>query len=111
MSIPVKEHLVLGSYFALENRCWDPEDESFWQTYGEKIAFKTLSVSTPNLTLMFATWLMWSIVAALIQGAHDKDPTVHPKVWSNFETGQLFSVETWHMWAIETGQMSAAPKR
>jgi NNP family nitrate/nitrite transporter-like MFS transporter len=58
--------------------CWEPEDESFWNTYGEKIAFKTLSVSTPNLTLMFATWLMWSIVAALIQGAHDKDPTVYP---------------------------------
>ena len=59
-------------------KCWDPEDDNFWNTYGEKIAFKTLSVSTPNLTLMFATWLMWSIVAALIQGAHDKDPSVYP---------------------------------
>ena len=26
---------------------------------------------------MFATWLMWSIVAALIQSAHDKDPSVY----------------------------------
>merc|ERR1719506_811260 len=58
-------------------KCWDPEDETFWLTYGKDIALKNLVISTPNLTLMFATWLMWSIVAALIQGAHDKDPSVY----------------------------------
>jgi NNP family nitrate/nitrite transporter-like MFS transporter len=58
-------------------KCWDPEDETFWLTYGKAIALKNLVISTPNLTLMFATWLMWSIVAALIQGAHDKDPSVY----------------------------------
>merc|ERR1719506_2350079 len=59
-------------------KCWNPEDETFWKDYGQSIAMKNLCASVPNLTLMFATWLMWSIVAALIQGAHDKDPSVYP---------------------------------
>merc|ERR1719337_103327 len=50
--------------------CWDPENEKFWEKYGNDIALK-------NLCWMFATWLMWSILAALIQGAHDKDPSVY----------------------------------
>merc|ERR1719359_2322847 len=58
-------------------KCWDPEDETFWKDYGKDIALKNLCASVPNLTLMFATWLMWSIVAALIQTAHDKDPSVY----------------------------------
>jgi NNP family nitrate/nitrite transporter-like MFS transporter len=57
---------------------WAPEDEDFWQTYGKWIAIKNLCASVPNLCLMFATWLMWSIVATLIQTAHDEDPSVYP---------------------------------
>jgi NNP family nitrate/nitrite transporter-like MFS transporter len=57
---------------------WYPEDDNFWLDYGKGIAFKSLCASVPNLCLMFATWLMWSIVAALIQGAHDKDPSAYP---------------------------------
>jgi NNP family nitrate/nitrite transporter-like MFS transporter len=58
--------------------CWDPEDESFWKSYGKSIAFQHLCVSVPNLTLMFATWLIWSMLAAQIQTAHDNDPSVYP---------------------------------
>jgi NNP family nitrate/nitrite transporter-like MFS transporter len=58
-------------------KCWNAEDETFWKSYGQPIAMKNLCASVPNLTLMFATWLMWSIVAALIQTAHDKDPSVY----------------------------------
>jgi NNP family nitrate/nitrite transporter-like MFS transporter len=57
--------------------CWYPEDEGFWNKYGAPIAFRSLPISTMNLTLMFASWLMWSILAANIQTAHDKDPSVY----------------------------------
>ena len=62
---------------------WEPEDEVFWRTHGSRIAWKNLMISIPNLCLMFATWTMWSIVATMIQKAHEADETayVFPGVW------------------------------
>lgn len=80
---PAKEKLAndwrtMGNPAAKQKlSCWQPEDEEFWNTWGSKIAWKNLMISIPNLLLMFATWLMWSIVATTIQTAHDKDPTAY----------------------------------
>ena len=57
--------------------CWEPEDEEFWSTWGNRIAWKSLAISIPNLSLAFATWLMWSVIATTVQAAHDDDPNAY----------------------------------
>ena len=52
---------------------WNPEDTTFWHVYGRSIARTNLWVSIPNLLLMFATWLMWSMIIVQIQDAHTED--------------------------------------
>mmetsp|Transcript_82865 Transcript_82865/g.146430 ORF Transcript_82865/g.146430 Transcript_82865/m.146430 type:complete len:670 (+) Transcript_82865:52-2061(+) len=56
---------------------WNPEDAQFWEEWGSKIAWKNLLISIPNLTLMFATWIMWSIIATQIQASHEDDPSAY----------------------------------
>lgn len=41
---------------------WDPEDEAFWKEKGEKLANRTLWITTGALTLSFCTWFMWSAI-------------------------------------------------
>ncbi|MCP5464641.1 MAG: MFS transporter [Deltaproteobacteria bacterium] len=41
---------------------WNPEDNSFWESAGKKIANRNLWISIPNLLLAFAVWIMWSMV-------------------------------------------------
>lgn len=41
---------------------WDVEDETFWETTGKKIAYRTLWVSIPCLLLAFAVWGYWSVI-------------------------------------------------
>lgn len=41
---------------------WDPENESFWNAEGKKIAFRNLWISIPCLLCGFAVWLYWSII-------------------------------------------------
>lgn len=53
---------------------WEPENKEFWRIWGKRIAWKNLLISIPNLTLAFATWIMWSILVTQVQTAHDKDP-------------------------------------
>jgi NNP family nitrate/nitrite transporter-like MFS transporter len=43
---------------------WDPEDEKQWAEGGETLARRTLWITTAALTLSFATWFMWSVIAA-----------------------------------------------
>jgi NNP family nitrate/nitrite transporter-like MFS transporter len=54
---------------------WLPERAHFWRAEGHAIAWRNLLVSQINLTLGFAVWLMWSILAVRIQQIHDHDPT------------------------------------
>ncbi|HQX95128.1 MAG TPA: hypothetical protein PLJ91_10900, partial [Thermomonas sp.] len=42
---------------------WDPEDQAFWAGGGSTIAWRTLALTTVNLTLAFAAWFM---VSALV---------------------------------------------
>jgi len=57
---------------------WEPEDEAFWEKWGSKIATKNLLISIPQLSLAFATWLMWSTLVTQVQKAHDNDPNAFP---------------------------------
>ncbi|MBI4897566.1 MAG: NarK/NasA family nitrate transporter [Actinobacteria bacterium] len=48
---------------------WDPENESFWESKGKKIANRTLIVTTFNLTLAFAVWFVVSAIVAKLKGS------------------------------------------
>lgn len=41
---------------------WRPEDETFWEQTGKKIAWKTLWITTLSLILSFTTWFVMSAV-------------------------------------------------
>lgn len=58
---------------------WTPEKESFWESEGKARAWKTLTVTTFNLVLAFATWFMVSAIVTRLQG-----------VGFNLSTTQLF---------------------
>jgi NNP family nitrate/nitrite transporter-like MFS transporter len=58
---------------------WRPEDESFWQTQGRRIARRNLWISIPCLLLAFSVWMVWSVVVAKL-----------PSIGFNYTTDQLF---------------------
>ncbi|MDQ4133518.1 MAG: MFS transporter, partial [Actinomycetota bacterium] len=41
---------------------WRPEDETFWETTGKKIARKNLAFSIFAEHLGFSVWVLWTIV-------------------------------------------------
>jgi MFS transporter, NNP family, nitrate/nitrite transporter len=41
---------------------WRPEDETFWETTGKKIAYRNLWLSIPALLCGFAVWGMWGVI-------------------------------------------------
>lgn len=41
---------------------WRPEDKTFWEEKGKRIANRNLWISIPNLFLAFAVWTIWSIL-------------------------------------------------
>ncbi len=41
---------------------WRPEDETFWEATGKKIAYRNLWISIPALLCGFAVWGMWGII-------------------------------------------------
>ncbi len=58
---------------------WHPEDETFWETTGKKIATRNLWISIPNLLLAFSVWMVWSVVVAKM-----------PAIGFDFTVGQRF---------------------
>jgi NNP family nitrate/nitrite transporter-like MFS transporter len=44
-------------------RQWTPEDTNFWESTGKKLAWRTLVITTANLTLAF---IVWFVVSALV---------------------------------------------
>lgn len=58
---------------------WRPEDPVFWQEKGRSIARRNLWISTYNLFLAFAVWMVWSVVVAKLPG-----------LGFDFTTNQLF---------------------
>src|SRR5579859_4839625 len=41
---------------------WEPDDESFWESTGEKIARKNLAFSMFAEHIGFSVWVLWTIV-------------------------------------------------
>ena len=41
---------------------WRPEDDTFWESTGKKIAYRNLWISVPALLCGFAVWGMWGII-------------------------------------------------
>ncbi len=41
---------------------WRPEDETFWENTGKKVAYRNLWISVPALLCGFAIWGMWGII-------------------------------------------------
>ena len=41
---------------------WRPEDETFWNSTGKKVAYRNLWISVPALLCGFAVWGMWGII-------------------------------------------------
>lgn len=58
---------------------WQPEDPQFWEETGKPIAWRTLTITTFNLILAFATWFVVSAVLVRL-----------PNVGFKLSTGQLF---------------------
>jgi NNP family nitrate/nitrite transporter-like MFS transporter len=58
---------------------WRPDDETFWQEKGRRIAIRNLLISMPALFLSFAVWVVWSVVVVEL-----------PRIGFQFTTGQLF---------------------
>lgn len=47
---------------------WEPDNETFWEEKGSKIAWKTLIITTLTLILSFASWFMMSVIAVKLPG-------------------------------------------
>ncbi len=60
-------------------KVWEPENSSFWNTTGRRIAWKTLTITTISLILSFSTWFMVSAIVTRLNG-----------IGFNFTSGQLF---------------------
>ena len=43
---------------------WHPDDDTFWETTGHRIARRNLWISIPCLLLSFSVWLVWSVIVA-----------------------------------------------
>jgi len=58
---------------------WNPEDQSFWEKTGKRIATRNLWISIPALLLSFAVWMVWSVVVINL-----------PSIGFKYTTDQLF---------------------
>ncbi|CDH46383.1 nitrate/nitrite transporter [Candidatus Contendibacter odensensis] len=58
---------------------WRPDDETFWEKTGRRIANRNLWLSMPALLLAFAVWVVWSVIVVEL-----------PHVGFKFTTNQLF---------------------
>ena len=70
------KHKVSTSHTLLE---WNPNDETFWEEKGSRIAQRNLWISVPCLLLAFSVWLVWSVVVAKL-----------PTIGFDYTTNQLF---------------------
>ena len=48
---------------------WDPEDETFWETRGKKVAKKNLALSIFAEHLGFSIWVLWTIIVINLANA------------------------------------------
>ncbi|WP_341911371.1 nitrate/nitrite transporter [Ferrovibrio terrae] len=48
---------------------WEPENPEFWESTGKAIAWRTLIITTANLTMAFIVWFMVSALVVRLPGA------------------------------------------
>src|SRR5262245_40456579 len=60
---------------------WNPEDPTFWERAGKRIAWRNLIWSILAENLGFSIWLIWSVVAAQL-----------PKAGFSYSTQELFQL-------------------
>jgi len=58
---------------------WEPEDDSFWQNGGSSLAWRTLTITTLNLTMAFMAWFLVSALVVRL-----------PQIGFRFTPTQLF---------------------
>lgn len=58
---------------------WTPEEDSFWESEGSRIAWRTLTITTLTLIISFATWFMMSAIVVRM-----------PSIGFTFTPNQLF---------------------
>lgn len=73
------EDQILGRTSGRWVHTWQPEDTTFWQSIGAKVAKRNLSFSIYAEFLGFSVWLLWSIIAVKLND-----------VGFNFSSDQLF---------------------
>src|SRR5580692_7723616 len=62
-------------------RDWNPEDETYWQSTGKRIARRNLFWSILAENIGFSVWLIWSVVATRLN-----------KIGFHYTTDQLFQL-------------------
>ncbi|SMF02002.1 MFS transporter, NNP family, nitrate/nitrite transporter [Tistlia consotensis] len=58
---------------------WRPDEPSFWDSAGRRVARRNLWISIPCLLLAFSVWMVWSVVVAKL-----------PLIGFSYSTSQLF---------------------
>ena len=53
---------------------WDPEDETFWQEKGERIATRNLIFSILSEHIGFSIWSLWSVMVLFMGPEYGVDP-------------------------------------
>ncbi|MEU0087365.1 nitrate/nitrite transporter [Streptomyces sp. NPDC006274] len=53
---------------------WDPEDETFWQTKGERVARRNLAFSVLSEHIGFSVWSLWSVMVLFMGPEYGIDP-------------------------------------
>ncbi|NOK84508.1 MAG: antiporter [Chloroflexi bacterium AL-W] len=60
---------------------WDVENNAFWETVGQKVAYRNLWISVPCLASAFAVWVYWSVITVQMKN-----------IGFPFATTQLFTL-------------------
>ena len=58
---------------------WRPDDDTFWEQIGRRVANRNLWLSMPALLLAFAVWVVWSVIVVEL-----------PHIGFQFTANQLF---------------------
>ncbi|MGP3983287.1 nitrate/nitrite transporter [Streptomyces sp. KR80] len=53
---------------------WDPEDETFWEEKGEKVANRNLTFSIISEHIGFSIWTLWSVLVLFMGPEYGIDP-------------------------------------
>ncbi|HYF56823.1 MAG TPA: MFS transporter [Salinarimonas sp.] len=79
MSVASNAHLQEKPASGTWLETWEPENAAFWASAGSRLAWRTLAITTVNLTMAFAVWFLVSALVIRL-----------PAIGFKLTTGQLF---------------------